>query len=300
MQFISIGVDDCADDIVKQIEDELQVLSERKLKFAIDTVDTGESTSIICSIDNSKILKKKAPATFDALKTYVSSALADYIVGKYDAKLIEKIINCNYFYLNQAEKKIILSNALKIKNNEDRVMINSFMHGRRQNVVMRRLLEYFEESNKIILDGFINFRLKDFKSDLEDIVDRAVDDYLMEKEYKEFLRLLKYFVDIQEPKFNMVHIIAGAKENEYIILNEEENEITNECMEDFINDLPGNELNFDDLLVSTLITLAPRLITIHCVSSFKNKELLETIKNVFANRVLFCSGCSLCNKSFLN
>jgi putative sporulation protein YtxC len=165
---------------------------------------------------------------------------------------------------------------------------------------MRRLLEYFDESNKIILDGFINFRLKDFKNDLEDIVDRAVDDYLMEKEYKEFLRLLKYFVDIQEPKFDMIHIIAGVKENEYSILNEDENEITNECMKDFINDIPGGELNFDDLLVSTLITLAPKLITIHGVSSFKNKELLETIKNVFANRVLMCNGCGLCNKNLLN
>jgi hypothetical protein len=71
-------------------------------------------------------------------------------------------------------------------------------------------------------------------------------------------------------------------------------------MKDFINEIPDGELNFDDLLVSTLITLAPKLITIHCISSFKNKELLETIKNVFTNRVLICNGCNLCSQIYLN
>ena len=42
-------------------------------------------------------------------------------------------------------------------------------------------MEYFESSNTIILDGFINFRLKDYLKDLEEIVEKAVDNFLMEK-----------------------------------------------------------------------------------------------------------------------
>ena len=54
------------------------------------------------------------------------------------------------------------------------------------------------------------------------------------------------------------------------------------------------EINYDDLLVSSLITLAPRKVTFHSVRYFKNKELLETIKNVFYNNVIICDGCCIC------
>jgi len=121
----------------------------------------------------------------------------------------------------------------------------------------------------------------------------------MEREYREFIRLLRYFVDIQEPKFNAVHIIAGY-DNKYVLLDENKNEITNECLQEFVNDIPEGEINYDDLLVSSLITMAPRKLVIHGAKSFRNKELLETIKNVFWGKVVICSECELCmvkNKS---
>ncbi|NLU27607.1 MAG: putative sporulation protein YtxC, partial [Hungateiclostridium thermocellum] len=164
---------------------------------------------------------------------------------------------------------------------------------RRKNIIIKRLLEYFERSNTVILDGFVNFRLKDYMKDLEEIVEKAVDDFLMEREYREFIRLLRYFVDIQEPKFNAVHIIAGY-DNKYVLLDENKNEITNECLQEFVNDIPEGEINYDDLLVSSLITMAPRKLVIHGAKSFRNKELLETIKNVFWGKVVICSECELC------
>ncbi len=108
----------------------------------------------------------------------------------------------------------------------------------------------------MILEGFVNFRLKEYIKDLEEIVDKAVDDFLMEREYREFIRLLRYFVDIQEPKFNTIHVIAGY-DDKYILLNEEKREITNECIQEFMNDISNEEINYDDLLVSSLITMAP-------------------------------------------
>ena len=50
-------------------------------------------------------------------------------------------------------------------------------------------------------------------------------------------KTLRYFVDIQEPKFNVIHIIAGY-DNKYILLDENKQEITNECLQEFMNDLP--------------------------------------------------------------
>jgi len=174
----------------------------------------------------------------------------------------------------QAERKEIQRLTLAIIKNEERNLLNSFFQIRRKNIIIKRLLEYFESSNTVILDGFVNFRLKDYMKDLEEIVEKAVDDFLMEREYREFIRLLRYFVDIQEPKFNAVHIIAGY-DNKYVLLDENKNEITNECLQEFVNDIPEGEINYDDLLVSSLITMAPRKLVIHGAKSFRTKSFLK-------------------------
>jgi putative sporulation protein YtxC len=154
-------------------------------------------------------------------------------------------------------------------------------------------MDYFENSDNIILDGFVNFRLKDYVRDLEEIVDRAVDDFLMEREYREFIRLLRYFVDIQDPKFDTIHVIVGY-DSKYTLLDDSRKEITNDCIQEFVNEISEGEINYDDLLVSSLITLAPKRIVIHYTGQFKNKELLETIKNVFLGKVIICNGCEIC------
>lgn len=294
MQYLCIGVNERADDIVQQITNELQDLKSKKIEYSIDEVNSEGSTSIICSINGDKSFSKKSVQMYDALRVHVSNALADYIMRQYEEKLIVRIINSNYCYFNAAEKKEILNIAVRIIRNDDKNFLNSLFQIRRRNVIVRKLLDYFEGSNNLILDGFVNFRLKDYIKDLEEIVDKAVDDFLMEREYKEFIRLLRYFVDIQDPKFNTVHVLAGY-ESRYVLLDDTKTEITNECIREFVNDIPECEVNYDDLLVSSLITLAPKKVIIHGASQFRNKELLETIKNVFCGKVVLCGQCEICS-----
>lgn len=293
MQFICIGVDGCADDIMQHMTNELQQLKNKKINFSIDEVNSEGSTSIICRLNEDKLYSEKSTQSYKTLKILVSNALADYIIRQYEEKLIGRIINSNYCYFNAVEKKEILNKAIKIVRNDDKSFINTLFQIRRRNVIVRKLLDYFENTDSLILDGFVNFRLKDYMKELEEIVDKAVDDFLMEREYREFIRLLRYFVDIQEPKFNTIHVIVGF-DDKYILLDENKREITNECIQEFVNEIPEGEINYDDLLVSSLITFAPRKIIIHCTGQIKNKELLETIKNVFSGKVFLCNGCEIC------
>jgi len=293
MQFLSIGINERAEDIIQDIKNELQALKDKKINYTIDEVNSDGSTSIICSIKEDKIFNKRTMESYEALISHVSNALAEYIIRKYEEKLIARIINSNYCYFNSAEKKEILELALRIIRNDDKNFLNSIFQIRRRNVIIRKLQDYFQGSNNLILDGFVNFRLKDYISDLEEIVDKAVDDFLMAREYKEFIRLLRYFVDIQEPKFDTIHISAGY-ENKYILLDEDKREVTNECIQEFINEISEGDINYDDLLVSSLITLAPKKIVIHGTGQFRNKELMETIKNVFSGKVIICNGCEIC------
>lgn len=293
MQFLCIGIDGCTDTIVQDISKELQQLKNHKIDYSVNEDNSSGSASIICRINDDNFYRGNSGQSYITLKTHVSNFLADYIIRQYEEKLITRIINSNYCYFNSIEKKEILNKALRIIRNDDRNFFNSLFQVRRRNTIVRKLIDYFESSNSMILDGFVNFRLKDYVKDLEEIVDKAVDDYLMEREYREFIRLLRYFVDIQEPKFDTIHVIAGF-DNRYILLDETKKEITNECIQEFISEISEGDINYDDLLVSSLITFAPRKIVIHCTGQLRNKELLETIKNVFPDKVFMCSGCEIC------
>ena len=293
MQFLCIGVNGSADTVMQHITSELRQLKNKKINYSINEINSEGSTSIICTVNDGRFYREKSIESYKVLKRYISNALADYIIRQYEEKLLIRIINGNYCYFNSMEKKEILGKALNIIRNDDKTFFNSLFQIRRRNVIIRRLMDYFDNSNSIILDGFVNFRLKEYIKDLEEIVDKAVDDFLMDREYKEFIRLLRYFVDIQEPKIDTVHVIVNY-DNKYTILDDTKKEITNECIQEYVNEIAEGEINYDDLLVSSLITFAPRKIIIHCSGQFRNKELLETIKNVFAGRVSICQGCDLC------
>lgn len=290
MQCLCIGVNDCAESVKGYITNELKKLNKLNKNCCVkDSVDLDGSTSVICTINQ----EEKYTPEYDQLILGISNGLADYIIEEYEEKLILRIINSNYCYFNSIEKKEILRLALFIIRNDDKNFLNSIFQIRRRNIIIRKLVDYFDSSNKVILDGFVNFRLKDYMKDLEEVVDKAVDDFLTEREYKEFIRLLRYFVDIQEPKFNVIHVLVSY-DNKYILLDENKKEITNECIQEFMNDIPEGEINYDDLLVSSLITMAPKKVIVHSAKSFRNKELLETIKNVFWGKAIICPECELC------
>ncbi|MDK2811027.1 MAG: hypothetical protein PWR27_1736 [Petroclostridium sp.] len=286
MEYLYIGMSDEIEEVKNMIEDTLTDLKSKDIFVELRQKKSNDVNFLEVEISSENKL--------NSLKIHIANVLSEYIIEKYEQKFISRIINSNYCYFNSGERREILRTALNnVLGVEEKNIFNNLFMLRRKNIVAKKLLEYFETSNEIILDGFVTFRLKDYIKELEDVVDKAVDDYLMEKEYREFIRLLKYFVEIQEPKFDTVHVLVGY-DNRYILLDHNRKEITNECIQDFINEVSEGEINYDDLLVSSLITLAPNKIYIHMIKQIKNRELIETIKNVFYGKVIFCSGCDLC------
>ena len=209
MQVLSIEVSKCADEVYKYIEIELRQLKNDNIDYTLDKIKNDGHESILCKVQEDKSQAKGTKQVYKALVLNVSNALADYIIRCYEERLIRRIVNTNYCYFSQTDRKEILRESLSIVKNEDKSFLNTLLQIRRRNIIVKSLMEYFESSNTIILDGFINFRLKEYMKDLEEIVEKAVDNFLMEREYREFIRLLKYFVDIQEPKYENVHIIAN-------------------------------------------------------------------------------------------
>ena len=117
---------------------------------------------------------------------------------------------------------------------------------------------------------------------------------MAEREYEEFIRLLKYFVSIQENRPPAVNVLVRA-EGVYELFDSNGRNITKKCLMEFLTDENViSEVNFDDLLISMLITLAPKKIIVHGSEKITNKELFLTIERVFEGEVVICKKCSLC------
>ena len=48
--------------------------------------------------------------------------------------------------------------------------------------------EYVKENKSLVLDGIVNFRVKEYVKILDNVVDTGVNQYIIEKEYTIFIR----------------------------------------------------------------------------------------------------------------
>jgi putative sporulation protein YtxC len=159
---------------------------------------------------------------------------------------------------------------------------------------MRSILEYLDMEDEFNIEGFVNFRLNMYINELNDAIERALEIFVAEREYNEFIKLLRYFVEIQECKIDTIHL-CQSKDGRYILYDESRNRISSEYFDELRAEIIDENINYDDLLISTLITISPKKITIHDIDSFKNRELVQTIMNVFTERITICSKCELCS-----
>ncbi len=232
---------------------------------------------------------------YNVFKHCAAIGISNYIVDFLEIQIVERILHTNYSFLKSNEKKAIIEELNKCFDNEvyDKD-INVPYKVNRKAKILYRLIDFFEENKTINVEGFINFRLRNYLEDLYEIIDRVIEEYVMEKEYREFIKLLKYFVNIQESKIELINIVVD-KRGEYHFFDEYHKLINNEYIRGLIADLVDNNLNNDDMLVSTLITIAPKKIVFHFVGNVKNTEIIETIKNIFDEKVYICNTCKICN-----
>lgn len=223
-----------------------------------------------------------------ALDSYLQ-VVAEYIIERYETRILRRILEENYKELSLLQKREILKRVPCYLDDPE------VGYGARKQTVMLSLYDYFQEESLMHIDGFVTFRLKEYESLLAELAEKLAEDYLTMREYEEFIDLLKYFVNIQEKRPDHVHICI-EKAGGYRLIDEKGTDITAGCFAEFVEgEVLLTEDVYDDLLISILITLAPKEILVHNKRAIKNKELFNTIERVFDGRVIYCSGCSFCD-----
>lgn len=274
--------------VFERLNNELKILQSEGIPLEIDMDKVGKFTFLDCLFHHQEGFNIED--TFKTIKLSIANCLAEIIVEEWETLLIKKIVRDNFYYYNEEEKQVILN---KVKNILNPAGLNPYHQHQRKEKVRHRIMDYLELYKDLIVEGFISFRLKDYQKELEVIVNSAVDELLMEKEYLEFIRLLKYFVEIQEPRIQKVQIVF-KKSGKFSLLDEKDKPIKHECLDGLMLDLLENEINYEDLLISALITLAPQELVLHKESGVETGDTIKTIQKVFGNRVINCLGCQKC------
>lgn len=259
------------------------------INYLLEKLSTINSNDIYISNNHFKIYENIIVHYLGDDTSYFLNVLCDIlsntILNFYEKAKLKEIININYFYFSDAEKKQILNICINSINNDDTV--ESYI---RKEHIYISLLKYINNNKSFILDGFVNFRLSEYMKILDYTVDTSVNSFLIEREYFEFINLLKLYISSKNSQTDIVHLIYIN--NESILIDDNKNIISTK--DNIFNAKYLSDISFssNDYCLNTLLTLLPERIIIHLIDS--EDEFINTLKLIFEKRVLICSGCSIC------
>lgn len=276
---------------------ELKNLKER---FKKRNILLGLSESLISNYNSIKIFIEDENLN-ERVKNLFYYEISEIIYGRlvnyFFDENIEDFINENYFFLKYDEIMEVRSNCFHALKCEEEIFDEDVIYClNKKNNVIKKITQCLIENEEINVDGYIVFRINDLKGDLIAISDKTIEKFMVSKEYDEFIKLLKYFVEIQESKIDELNIII-KRNGEYFVCDENKNNIMLELINEIYEPKYNGIVNVEDMIISGLITNSPKSIVIHNVDNCSNKEFIETIKNVFENRVSLCNDCELCELS---
>lgn len=212
---------------------------------------------------------------------FLTELIGEVVIEFYEEKILKQLINYNYFYFDEYEKNKILENCMQLIEPE---MYNTKL------LDNKNIKEYVKENKAMILDGFVYFRLRAYLEYLDEVVDSGVNQFVIEKEYREFISLLRVYVESKVPEYNLLHLIYINGES--ILLDEKRNIVS--VSENIYNAKYLSDISFssNDFALNTLLCLIPRRIEIHLIDD--EDEFINTLKLIFEGRVTICKDCDIC------
>lgn len=218
----------------------------------------------------------------------LSTTLTFFIIDMYEKNIIDNLIKSEYFYFNISERNKIANITYEdLYNTEEAV----YSPSERFDGIYKAIYNYFLNNHSILLKGFVPFRLKNYFEQLLEQIDKSVNKYIIEKEYTEFISLLKIYVKSEVSSCNEVHLIYINSKT--LLLDENKNIIKideNILSRKYLSDI---SFSSNDYILNTLLNLIPKKIYIHTMNDTTD-EFINTIKLIFEDRVSLCNDCSIC------
>lgn len=219
----------------------------------------------------------------------IANILSFLVLDIYEDSITRNILQKEYFYFDKFEQSIILDKFYenRLESTEDFEI--------KENILFEAFYNFFKDNKtsvctKLYLKGFITFRLKKYIDELEASIDSSVNQYLIEKEYQEFVSLLKVYINSEGYNSDLVHLFYrnSNKNVDAILLDKDKNVIDtsiNLLSAKYLSDI---SFSSSDMILNTLLNLLPRRIFIHLGDIDDEDEFVCTLEAIFDGRIVVC------------
>lgn len=228
----------------------------------------------------------------------LSTVITNCIVVNYEPLIIHKLLLLNYFYFDDSDLDIIESNCNDIFCVENDITISPVKNDiiDRKHYLWAEVLKYISYNKSLVLDGFVAFRISDYIECVDSVVDYSVNQFVINREYNEFIDMLRIYINSRVPKADLVHLIYVNEES--ILLDKNKNIISltkNNLNTHYLSDITFSS---NDYALNSLLSLLPEKLVIHLISP--EDDFINTLKAIFLDSVKICKDCSICKayKSF--
>ncbi len=268
---IIIGIEDQGLELAPLITNRTHDAMRQGCLVSINEIDGSEGhIARVCLSDCEHNLEKE--------HTMLCTILADIIVENLQIRHMVRLLKQDYFFLSEKEQCDILVRALKklwygTSGQKNEVAMCKIDVKQRLNDMLAQ-----NEADSVMLEGFMRFRMKDYLETWEKELALCVEEYIRKREYVEFVEILRLFVKIRIPRVRQVHICVDGN-GQYMLLDDRL------CL--LKSQYSGESMDRDDALLSALVNMAPLSIVVHNKDRFFDARIIETIKDVFGQRVEF-------------
>ncbi len=154
----------------------IKTVSEEKIKYLMEQLEKLPINMYVSNyrfkVYDNLIIHYMEKEYIDEFYEFIALVLKKCIEKFYEEDFINKNVEKNYFYLSKLERAYISEIAKKVLELPDEKI------GFKNNILKNLIKDYLLENKKIILEGFVNFRIKAYKELLEKIVEVSVFSYL--------------------------------------------------------------------------------------------------------------------------
>lgn len=232
-------------------------------------------------------LKKHRPTEEIAFLNVLSDFVYEMMIKFHAMDLVESHVYKFLADIGSIEKKKIIE-GVYILLVDDQYFINE------KEEIKEEILDFLLRNDSLIVEGYIRFRNGKLDGLIEKAIKRVMGDIQLEIEYSEFIDVLRHFLENQPSRIDTINLIL--EDNGFKLLNKDDREVKRDSISEILEEIYSDDLTQGDILITTLINLAPENIILHN-RGCKDDKLLLVIEKVFKDRIEICLGCNKCKTS---
>lgn len=243
------------------------------------------------SLTSSAKILVSAPSSIVQLSEVVTEyVLSDWI----SAYILQRLVK-EHPYLSDDDREYVRLLATHQFRSESTSSLAERLHSWRIKI-KDAVYQVLDRSGTVHIRGVLRFRVNDFLRSVDYVITDVVEHFLVDKEYEEFVSMLRVMLDGQPPSTQTLHVYCT---NERVWICDESGSLVRdgEIASAAEQASDNGTVDAEDLAISILIMRSPCAITIHDLAENAPwPSFAETVERVFQQRVSRCQACSTCER----